>query len=99
MSTNPRILICDDEPVLREMVRDYLGGRGFAIEEADCAEAMRKKISDAAPDVIVLDVNMPGEDGLTALRTLRGDSDIPVIMLTAADEVIDRVVGLEMGCG
>ncbi|MEM9141105.1 MAG: response regulator, partial [Pseudomonadota bacterium] len=93
MSTTAEILVCDDEPVLREMVRDYLGGRGFTIAEADCAEAMRAKISETVPDVIILDINMPGEDGLSALRTLRTESDVPVIMLTAADDVIDRVVG------
>lgn len=97
MSDMTRVLICDDEPVLRQMVRDYLDGRGFVVAEADGAEDMRRKIGVEPPDVIVLDINMPGEDGLTALRTLRGGSDIPVIMLTAADDVIDRVVGLEMG--
>lgn len=97
MSTAAEILVCDDEPILREMVRDYLGGRGYAIAEASSAEMMREQISARNPDVVVLDINMPGEDGLTALRDLRTRSDVPVIMLTAADEVIDRVVGLEMG--
>ena len=91
------ILICDDEPVLREMVRDYLSGRGYKIEEAENPVAMRAKLETALPDLIILDINMPGEDGLTALRTLRMDLDTPVIMLTAADEVVDRVIGLEMG--
>ena len=91
------ILICDDEPVLREMVRDYLSGRGYKIEEAENPAAMRAKLETELPDLIILDINMPGEDGLTALRTLRMDLDTPVIMLTAADEVVDRVIGLEMG--
>ncbi|MEM7746385.1 MAG: response regulator [Paracoccaceae bacterium] len=95
--TTAEILICDDEPVLREMVRDYLTGRGFGVAEAGSAQEMRGYLEDAHPDVIILDINMPGEDGLSALRTLRVDCDVPVIMLTAADEVIDRVVGLEMG--
>ncbi len=97
MNGTAEVLICDDEPVLREMVRDYLIGRGFSISEADCAKAMQAKVADKQPDLIVLDINMPGEDGLSALRALRTGSDIPVIMLTAADDVIDRVVGLEMG--
>jgi len=95
--TLANILICDDEPVLREMVRDYLSGRGFTVTEAENANAMRACLELAQPDIIVLDINMPGEDGLTALRSLRVGSNVPVIMLTAADEVIDRVVGLEMG--
>jgi two-component system phosphate regulon response regulator OmpR len=97
MTDTPEILICDDEPVLREMVRDYLGGRGFEIAEAENAEAMRTYLDGHSPDIVILDINMPGEDGLSALRTLRTTSDVPVIMLTAASEVIDRVVGLEMG--
>jgi len=97
MSDFPTILICDDEPSLREMVSDYLSGRGYKIEEAENPAAMRATIEKALPDLIILDINMPGEDGLTALRTLRMDLDTPVIMLTAADEVVDRVVGLEMG--
>lgn len=91
------ILICDDEPALREMVSDYLSGRGYKIEEAENPPAMRAKLEESLPDLIILDINMPGEDGLTALRTLRMDLDTPVIMLTAADEVVDRVIGLEMG--
>lgn len=97
MSDLQTILICDDEPALREMVSDYLSGRGYKIEEAENPQAMRVKLEEALPDLIILDINMPGEDGLTALRTLRTDLDTPVIMLTAADEIVDRVVGLEMG--
>lgn len=97
MTETKKILVCDDEPILREMVRDYLGGRGFDIVEADCAEVLRTQVQAEMPDLIVLDINMPGEDGLSALRSLRAASNVPVIMLTAADDVIDRVVGLEMG--
>ncbi len=97
MTQSTEILICDDEPVLREMVRDYLGGRGYDVVEADCATALRNQLEEHAPDLILLDINMPGEDGLSALRALRSTSEVPVIMVTAADEVVDRVVGLEMG--
>ena len=97
MSDPQTILICDDEPALREMVSDYLSGRGYEIEVAENPAAMRTKLETALPDLIILDINMPGEDGLTALRTLRTDLDTPVIMLTAADDVVDRVIGLEMG--
>ena len=97
MTNAIEVLVCDDAPILREMVRDYLGGRGYQVVETDSAASMRERISKQSPDVIVLDVNMPSEDGLTALRALRVETDVPVIMLTAADEVVDRVVGLEMG--
>ncbi|MEM0990223.1 MAG: response regulator transcription factor [Pseudomonadota bacterium] len=97
MSQDASVLICDDEPVLREMVGEYLSGRGYSVSEADCAKVMRQRMSEASPDLILLDINMPGEDGLSALRDLRSRSDVPVIMLTAAADVVDRVVGLEMG--
>lgn len=95
--TTTEILICDDEPILREMVGDYLSSRGYAITEAAHAEELLQHLADARPDLIILDVNMPGEDGLSALRKLRSDCNVPVIMLTAADDVVDRIVGLEMG--
>jgi two-component system phosphate regulon response regulator OmpR len=92
-----RILICDDEPHLREMVGEYLSERGYDISEAANARELAAVHRTDAPDLILLDINMPGGDGLTALREMRVHTDIPVIMLTAASDVIDRVVGLEMG--
>jgi len=92
-----RILICDDEEHLREMVGEYLVERGYDIVEARDATTMHRAMGCAPSDLIILDINMPGQDGLTALRELRNTSNVPVIMLTAAAEVIDRVVGLEMG--
>ncbi len=97
MQDNRLILVCDDEPHLREMVAEYLSERGYAVIEASSAPEMKDSLETNTPDLIVLDVNMPGTDGLTALRELRATSEIPVIMLTAASEVIDRVIGLEMG--
>ncbi len=94
---NARILVCDDEPHLREMVGEYFTDRGYQVVEAPDAEKMFRLMKDNPADLIVLDINMPGEDGLTALRTLRALSDVPVIMLTAAADVVDRVIGLEMG--
>ena len=91
------ILVCDDEDHLREMVGEYLAERGFRVYEAPNAAEMHRKLSGTGADLVILDINMPGEDGLSALRRLRTEHDIPVIMLTAATEVIDRVVGLEMG--
>ncbi len=92
-----RILICDDEDHLREMVGEYLSERGFAVTEAPNAAALHAALKGEGADLVVLDITMPGEDGLTALRTLRTEHDIPVIMLTAAAEVVDRVIGLELG--
>jgi DNA-binding response OmpR family regulator len=92
-----RILVCDDEVGLREMVQEYLAKRGFKVSTAANADDLRTILASGGIDLIVLDINMPGEDGLSALRSLRADNPVPVIMLTAAGEVIDRILGLEMG--
>lgn len=100
MNTSPspqQILVCDDEPHLREMVAEYLTERGYCVSEAENANVMNDLLEKTQPALIILDVNMPGTDGLTALRNLRTTSTVPVIMLTAASEVVDRIVGLEMG--
>ncbi|MGC9369664.1 MAG: response regulator [Paracoccaceae bacterium] len=91
------ILICDDEMELREMLAEYLGKRGFRTSLAADAEDLRRQLGEDRPDLILLDINMPGEDGLSVLRGLQGPEAPFVIMLTAAGEVVDRVVGLEMG--
>ena len=91
------ILVCDDEAHLREMLGEYLSERGYRVTEAADATALHKAMEDDPADLIVLDIKMPGEDGLSALRTLRTASTTPVIMLTASTGVIDRVVGLELG--
>lgn len=95
--TDPLILICDDETDLREMLQEYLEKRAFRVVLAANADEMRAAWTDRQPDLILLDINMPGEDGLSALRSLRTESDVPVVMLTAAGETIDKIVGLEMG--
>lgn len=91
------VLICDDEADVREMLGEYLERRGFRVSLAENTDVMFEFIADTLPDVVVLDINMPGEDGLAALRRLRVDHDTPVIMVTAAADVVDRIVGLEMG--
>lgn len=93
----PHILLCDDEAGLREMVSEYLARRGFRVSEAGDAMELRTQIERELPAAVVLDIRMPGEDGLTALKKLRAERDIPVIMLSAAGEVVDRIVGLELG--
>lgn len=98
MNTNQkRIVVCDDEPHLREMVAEYLVERGYDVLEAKNGQALVELLETQNADLIILDVNMPGIDGLAALRQLRASSDIPVIMLTAASETVDKIVGLEMG--
>lgn len=91
------VLIVDDEAEIREMLAEYLSGHGYEVTAAEGGEAMRAALERQVPDVILLDVNMPGEDGLTLARHVRERFDIPIIMVTAADEVVDRVVGLEVG--
>ncbi|GHF48288.1 response regulator [Seohaeicola zhoushanensis] len=91
------ILVCDDEVDLREMVQEYLEKRGFRVSTAGGGEALRAIVAAGGVDLIVLDINMPKEDGLSVLRGLRVDNPVPVVMLTAAGEVVDRIIGLEMG--
>jgi DNA-binding response OmpR family regulator len=94
----PHVVICDDEEDLREMLAEYLGKRGFRTRLAANAAELRAALDAERPDVILLDIAMPGEDGLSVLRGLGAAQDTPaVIMLTAAGDVVDRVVGLELG--
>ena len=91
------ILVCDDEVGVREMLHEYLTKRGFEVTMASNGEELREVISSKKIALIVLDINMPGEDGLAVLRSLRPDNRTPVVMLTAAGEAVDRIIGLEMG--
>ncbi|MEM7177221.1 MAG: response regulator [Pseudomonadota bacterium] len=91
------ILVCDDEADVRDMLSEYLQRRGFRVTSAGDANALRAAITAEPIDAIILDINMPGEDGLSALRALRAENDVPVVMLTATAEVVDRIIGLEMG--
>lgn len=98
MSThaNP-ILVCDDERDIRDLICDHLETRGYKTRGCANADELLRTLERSPADLVVLDINMPGMDGLTALRTIRATHDVPVIMLTAAAETIDRVIGLEMG--
>ena len=95
--TQTQVLICDDEDHLREMIAEYLVARDFDVLQAEDPSALRALLTEHTPDLILLDIRMPGEDGLTALRNLRASHNTPVIMLTAASGTVDRVVGLELG--
>ncbi|MEP0943837.1 MAG: response regulator [Rhizobiaceae bacterium] len=94
---NTRILVCDDEVDVREMVQEYLKKRGFQVTTAANGNELRAVLASGGIDLVILDINMPGEDGLSVLRSLRPDNQVAVLMLTAAGDVVDRIIGLEMG--
>ncbi|NKB54152.1 MAG: response regulator [Rhizobiaceae bacterium] len=94
---NTHIVVCDDELDVREMVQEYLNKRGFKVSAAANGDELRTILGSDATDLVILDINMPGEDGLAVLRSLRPDNPVAVVMLTAAGEVVDRIIGLEMG--
>jgi two-component system, OmpR family, phosphate regulon response regulator OmpR len=93
----PHIVVVDDDPELCEGVEDYLGLHGFKVTTADGGDALRQILAAGRVDLVVLDLNMPGEDGLTLTRYLRQQGGIGVVMLTGAADPVDRVVGLEVG--
>jgi two-component system OmpR family response regulator len=97
MSQSQHIIIVDDEAPAREMVGDYLKMHGFTITLCDGGKSLRSAIESSVPDLVVLDLNMPEEDGLSIIRDLKSRTNVPVIMLTATASPIDRVVGLELG--
>ena len=92
-----RLLLVDDEATLREPLAEYLSRQGFAVTEAESAAAARSALLDTTPDLVLLDIMMPGEDGLSLCRHLIEAKGIPVILLTARGEATDRIVGLEIG--
>ena len=93
----PHIMVVDDEASTRDMVGDYLRMHGFRPTLCDGGASLREAFAKEEPDLIVLDLNMPEEDGLSIVRDLKSRSTVPVIMLTATASAIDRVVGLELG--
>lgn len=98
MNTSKRILIIDDDSRLRELLLRYLGEQGFDVRAAADAEGMARMLKIGRFHLLVLDLMLPGEDGLSILRRLRASGeDVPVILLTAKGDEIDRIIGLEMG--
>ena len=95
--TKERVLVVDDDPALRELLTEYLTANGLVVEAVGDGVAMRQAIANGMPGVIVLDLMLPGEDGLSLARELRTQSAVPILMLSARGEEIDRVVGLEVG--
>ena len=97
MSQSQHIFVVDDEAAAREMIGDYLKMHGFEVTLCDGGASLRQALGREKPDLIVLDLNMPEEDGLSIIRSLKQSSRVPIIMLTATASPIDRVVGLELG--
>lgn len=93
----PHILVVEDNAEIRDLVIKLLSREGFRVSPAADGKAMHRAMADGAFDLILLDLMLPGEDGLSLCRTLRASSQVPVIMLTAKGDEIDRVVGLELG--
>ena len=92
-----RVLIVEDDREVREAVADYLASHGFTCAQAGDGKAMRAALAEVVPDVVLLDLRLPGEDGLSLARWLRDHHEVAIIMVTAAGDVVDRVVGLEVG--
>jgi two-component system OmpR family response regulator len=91
------ILIVDDDLQIRQLLRDYLTDFGMSVVAVADGQAMAEAMKKAAYDLVILDLMLPGEDGLALCRKLRAESDLPILMLTARGEAMDRVVGLELG--
>lgn len=97
MSERPHLLLVDDERSIREPLAQYLVRNGFRVTAVENAAEARIRLKANAIDLVILDIMMPGEDGLSLCRHIRETSEIPVILLTAKSEETDRIVGLEMG--
>ncbi|HTD06575.1 response regulator [Undibacterium sp.] len=97
MDTPTKLLIVDDDREIRNLLADYLNGNGYDTVTASDGIAMWAMLDEHHVDLVVLDLNLPGDDGLTLCRNLRARSPVPVIMLTARGEPLDRILGLEMG--
>jgi two-component system alkaline phosphatase synthesis response regulator PhoP len=97
MNPSHHILVVDDEPAIVEIVRDYLAGAGYRVSTAPSGDDALRQVRSILPDLIVLDLGLPGLDGLDVARAVRQGSNVPIIMLTARGDEADRVVGLELG--
>ena len=97
MEHSPHILVVDDHREIRDALTRYLEKNGLRVTSAKDAREMDDVLKTASIDLVVLDIMMPGEDGLSACRRLRAQSEMPILMLTALDEDTDRIVGLEIG--
>src|ERR1700732_194396 len=96
-TASPNILVVDDDRETRSLIAKYLRGNGCNVTTAKDGREMVRAMADQRVDLLILDVMLPGEDGLSLCRKIRSESQVPIIMLTARGEEVDRIVGLEMG--
>ncbi len=97
MNATEHILVVDDESEICEVVQQYLSSEGFRVSVANDGGGMRKVMAEGPVDLVILDLMLPGEDGLTLARSLREESNVGIIILTGRGETVDRIIGLEMG--
>lgn len=97
MNQPPHVLVVDDDPDIRSLIKDYLEDEGFRITTAGDGAQMRKALEKEPAHLVILDVRLPGESGLDLALHLRQSSEVPIIMLSQKDDVVDRVAGLELG--
>jgi two-component system OmpR family response regulator len=98
MNSRPRILLIEDDAEIRNLVQDYLQRQGFRVDVGDGGAALdRFRATIGEPDLVVLDLMLPGEDGLSICRRIRAQARVPILMLTAKGDDVDRIIGLEMG--
>lgn len=97
MAEQARLLVVDDDAEVRRLLCDYLGGQGYRVRDYPDSATLRQALDEELPDLVLLDVGLPGEDGLSLARFLREHHDLPVIMISGAGTPLDRIVGLEVG--
>jgi len=95
--TTEHLLVVDDDPQLRDLLARYLGEQGFRVSAVADGAAMDALLAREQPDLVILDLMLPGEDGLSIARRLRAQNHVPIIILSARGEEVDRIVGLEVG--
>ncbi|MCP4041201.1 MAG: response regulator transcription factor, partial [Gammaproteobacteria bacterium] len=97
MADHKRILVVDDDPQIRKLVVLSLEREGYRVDTAGSGDAMRNSLDSIVPDLVILDLGLPDVDGLTLAKEIRTGSDIPIIILTGKSDLVDRIVGLEVG--
>ncbi|MCO6411571.1 MAG: response regulator [Thiogranum sp.] len=97
MTEQSSLLVLDDDPDVRELLTDYFEGQGYRVTAVASGDALRAALAEAVPDVVLLDVGLPGEDGLSLARHVREHFDVGIIMVSGAGETLDRIIGLEVG--
>ena len=97
MSQKKQVLVVDDDQAIRELLAEYLTKNNYEVLTAEDGVEMHQKLSESSPDLIILDIMLPGDDGFTLCQHIRQNSNVPIIMLTANSDEMDRILGLEIG--